>query len=252
MYFAVLVDSALSRPAGYAEAHAAMVTLRAKEGICEIAQSGELRFIGDTDNLDQCLTSVGSAKITTLSITSGGGDVAKALPVARRVASLKLKLKILGVCASSCANYIVPVASKIEIMPYSIIALHGGVDKSFLSTAETQLRASLANSDPVPSPEETDTIVESELFKLKILLDDQEKFKEEYGVSNDWFELSAYKDFETKDGSGKSPIVAVSKSFFKKNLKVKVTPSSWWIKNKDEYQLVSSLFEKSFIIYDGY
>ncbi|ESQ81830.1 hypothetical protein AEAC466_19905 [Asticcacaulis sp. AC466] len=251
MDFAVLVDTGLSRPAGYAEAHAAMVTLRAKAGVCELTRAGELRFIGDTDGLDACLNSIGSAKITTLSLTSGGGDVAKALPVARRVAGLKLKLKIIGVCASSCANYIVPVAATIEIMPYSIIALHGGMDKHFLSTAEAQLRASLAASDPAPSPEETDMIVNSELSKLKDLLDDQEKFKDEYGVSSDWFELNAYKNFEMKDGSGKTPMVAVSESFFKKNLKVNLSRSSWWMKNQTDYNLVSSLFEKSFIIYDG-
>ncbi|MCR6659770.1 MAG: hypothetical protein NVV72_10625 [Asticcacaulis sp.] len=252
MILAVLADVPMSLPAGYPEAQAAMVTLRAKSNVCQITNTGELRFIGDTDNLDSCLNSIESTPVTTILITSGGGDVAKALPVARRLAGLKVKLKVLGVCASSCANYLVPVASEIEIMPFSIIALHGGMDRTFLKTAEGQLRASLSASEPPPSAEETDSIVKAELSKLNMLLDDQEKFQQEYNVGSDWFELKKYKDYESNDTSDKLPIVAVSKSFFCKNLKVKVAHSSWWISSRRDYKLVSSLFEKSIILYKNY
>lgn len=61
-----------------------------------------------------------------LVITSAGGEVDVAIFAAHIVAEMQLDVEVVGQCASSCANYLLPAARRVHVDPYSVVMVHGG------------------------------------------------------------------------------------------------------------------------------
>jgi hypothetical protein len=92
-----------------------------------IEEIGELTFTGEINRgaVDGILRNPNFSNLRVLRISSGGGDVYAAIDLARVVYLKKTKLIIDGLCASSCANYILPAGGDLEVTPGSAIAVHG-------------------------------------------------------------------------------------------------------------------------------
>jgi hypothetical protein len=56
---------------------------------------------------------------------SGGGEVGEAMADAELLLPYKPRVVVEEFCASSCANYLLPIAGKIEVRANAIIAYHG-------------------------------------------------------------------------------------------------------------------------------
>lgn len=86
-----------------------------------------LRIAGPTDDkLVHCLMS--AMNVEAVEITSQGGSVRHAIAAARRVKTMDSALVIVGYCESSCANYILPSASRVRVAAGARVVLHGSVD----------------------------------------------------------------------------------------------------------------------------
>lgn len=89
-------------------------------------EGGAIHYNGNTTlQLVNCLLEA-PADARLLMITSAGGDVDVAMFAAHLVSEMKLDVEIVGDCASSCANYILPAARRVRIDPYSVVMVHGG------------------------------------------------------------------------------------------------------------------------------
>jgi hypothetical protein len=86
-----------------------------------------LYFIGNINNevLPKFNAIVEKNKIDKLVISSGGGDIYAGMSIGTWVYDSNIDIEIIGLCASSCANYIFPAAKNKYIIGNSIVAWHG-------------------------------------------------------------------------------------------------------------------------------
>lgn len=79
-----------------------------------------------------CVTAALLPTTRTLILDTPGGDVASALTIADRFEGRDLVMRVVGECNSSCANYFLPLARRIEVEPGSVVLLHGSIDAQFV------------------------------------------------------------------------------------------------------------------------
>lgn len=100
------------------------------------AQADAETFIlrGATDAaMRECVDAAFRPTIRTLILDSPGGSVAEALSIAERFEGRDLTMLVVGQCNSSCANYFLPLARRIELAPGSVVMLHGSVDAQLVA-----------------------------------------------------------------------------------------------------------------------
>jgi hypothetical protein len=110
---------------------------------CTLERDGVVRYIGPTDDTLVACLSKHSRDGKSLLVSSGGGDASKAIEAGDILSGLHWDVRILGMCASSCGNYIIPSAASVAVEPYSAILLHGGpVDsEAFIQLVQDQVEA---------------------------------------------------------------------------------------------------------------
>ena len=89
-------------------------------------------------------------KPDTLDISSQGGSLYDGIRLGTLVYKQQMDVRILGECASSCANYIFPAGKRKFLLPNSRLLWHGGmlqpdwharIDKRYLDKPEEKLEA---------------------------------------------------------------------------------------------------------------
>ena len=84
-----------------------------------------IHYNGNTTlQLVNCLMEAPSGS-RTLSITSSGGNVDFGIFAAQVVSAMALDVEVVGWCASSCANYILPAAKRVYVDQHSVVFVHG-------------------------------------------------------------------------------------------------------------------------------
>ena len=113
---------------------------------CEFQQPGRVVYAGDSSQLGACLERLGKkdASIDELRITSGGGDAWVTLELARALRGRLDLIVVDGLCASSCANYLVPAAKRVRIEPHSYVLLHGSLSQRDATPQHDAIRKSVA------------------------------------------------------------------------------------------------------------
>lgn len=86
-----------------------------------------LYFIGNinSESFPKFSEIVENNKIDKLVISSGGGSIHVGMQIAKWVYDSNIDVEVVGLCASSCANYIFPAAKNKYIVGSSIVAWHG-------------------------------------------------------------------------------------------------------------------------------
>lgn len=69
-------------------------------------------------------------KITTLRITSPGGDMASGIEFGYFIKEKNLNVVVSQLCFSACANYVLPAANSIVIKKDALIGWHGGAKQA--------------------------------------------------------------------------------------------------------------------------
>ncbi len=76
-----------------------------------------------------------------LTIKSTGGDVRLSWDIGRRIFNEKRGLVVAGPCYSSCANYLVPAAARLEVSPGGVMLLHGSPPRNRVKYAVSVLNS---------------------------------------------------------------------------------------------------------------
>lgn len=91
--------------------------------------TGTLSLSGPTSQfMVDCLQRHRASQVNAIEINSLGGDVEAGINAAEILAEFRTHVIVTGNCSSSCANYLLPVASRITLQPGARIVLHGSVD----------------------------------------------------------------------------------------------------------------------------
>ncbi len=107
-------------------------TAHAKEK-CKRIDNHTVVLNGATNQkLLDCVAALDLSTVNTVIVNSGGGNVERAMEIGDRLAPLKPHIIIKKHCHSSCANYWLPLASKITFTKKARILLHGSIDPGIL------------------------------------------------------------------------------------------------------------------------
>lgn len=107
-------------------------------GPCTQVSGQTLRLEGYIDEeMAACASAMLTPEVTRVVVNSPGGLTRPGRAIARRIAESPRTLVVDGWCTSSCGNYFVPAAARLQATPGSYIGLHGtpdpGSDKLFLA-----------------------------------------------------------------------------------------------------------------------
>ena len=186
-------DSAFER-SKYAIDETALLK-RESRSLCEIT-GNHVRYAGSTDlGLYTCLYEAAQAGANHLTITSFGGPVVNAIPAANIIASHEMSVSILGVCASSCGNYIAPAAVRLSVLPFSVWSVHGAPE----GANETALRSAMANSGA--SEEQIERSIAQNIRQSQNTVALHEAFRARHGIQSGLYDADLIKSAEDKLGS---------------------------------------------------
>jgi hypothetical protein len=103
-------------------------TLRARYGNAnvQVCRDGNLALLGEISQntanfLRDCLA---SRAYRSLHVDLRGGDVAAALDMAQALDDFDVEVVVDGLCFSACADYLLPAARKVRILPGSLVGIH--------------------------------------------------------------------------------------------------------------------------------
>ena len=95
-----------------------------------------------------------NARIEELVIDSQGGDVDGAIALAELVRERKLRLVVAGRCFSACANFVFTAARRKDVLPGSLVGIHGKTysyafqDKPLMLRSSDSKQIVAASGDP--------------------------------------------------------------------------------------------------------
>jgi hypothetical protein len=100
-----------------------------RTGACEQRTSEVFAITGAIDaELARCVRESFAESTRILVLNSEGGSVEAALDIATVLQGRNLTMRVERECNSSCANYFLPLAKRIEIGPEAMVLLHGSID----------------------------------------------------------------------------------------------------------------------------
>lgn len=147
---------------------------------------------GPTDPaMRDCVRDTLADSTTELVVRSGGGNIEAALDIADLLARPGLTVRVRGKCYSSCANYFLPLATRLVVEPGATIVQHGGVDPMFIAHERVERRAARIRERgalrPDLSPAEMQADYERAIEKYIELAERQRQFALRHGVGPGWF-----------------------------------------------------------------
>lgn len=167
---------------------------------CEQPKPGHVVFAGDSANLGACLKKLRVRDIAELHVTSGGGDAYQTLLTARELLGHVDLVVVRGLCASSCANYLLPMARRVRVLPDSYVILHGSISPDLLRNREDNLRRDLMAQYRALNQKESLNLTEQEmaakidagLADFRVQIRDQTKVQDEFARQtlrcHDWLD----------------------------------------------------------------
>jgi hypothetical protein len=183
---------------------AALESLAARRN-CEYSETAHrVVYAGPSEELGNCLERLGKkdAAIEELRVTSGGGDAWVTLQSAMGLRGRLDLLVVDGVCASSCADYLLPAARRVRIEPHSYVLLHGSLSQRDATHQHDAIRKSMreqvkARPEGANVPdEEIEKIAQQAIEQLHADLSAripiQEAFAHEVLACDDWLDVWAH------------------------------------------------------------
>jgi hypothetical protein len=134
------------------------------------------------------LESLGSSEIAELRINSRGGDAEKTLKLAQRLVGRIDLIVVDGVCASSCANYLLPIAKRVIVNPNSLVLLHGSIDLDQVAAYVDANRDQVRKQTLGTSEADTTRAIERLLAKTRADAKHQAEFEAERLSCRDWLD----------------------------------------------------------------
>lgn len=139
-------------------------------------------------------------KIKTLKnliLNSGGGSTRAGIAIGLRLSTIRPKVYVRGICASSCANYLYTAGSE-KFIDYGWVGFHGNHASTAKNMTRSKLRTMLVDfynkAQKSFVETEIDEQVEGALADFQKDLEPERKFLEAVGVQQDLFDIADRED----------------------------------------------------------
>ncbi len=171
---------------------------------CVYFAAGRITYTGHTGNeLGKCLDGAHIPEVRELRITSHGGDAWQTLQVIERYSG-KIDLVIVDHwCNSSCANYVIPAAKRLVVMPHSYVIVHGSIDRhviQHIQCAEHSQRRTFQREHPKIPVRVFDEAFQRMITKLGVERAVQDAFERRRFSCREWLHPDGYVSREVAEG----------------------------------------------------
>ena len=176
-------------------------------GTCTKINSTTLKLSGKIDqHMNDCASIMLTDDITDVIADSPGGDVVYGRTIGYIIGSEKRTLHVENYCGSSCANYFIPSATKLNLSENAVIMLHGtpdpftvlrpyrDIDKTVfmeevydnyeINIVDEHTATSIWKGDPLKRPSEKEGHLRIEMERLSNR--EEEKFSKRFDVPFGW------------------------------------------------------------------
>jgi len=234
----------------FVQARSAVAAIAAGQVTCSYPGDSVVRFIGESGpSLTSCVQRFAGRSGMTLILSSPGGDAADAIRAAELMAGRDWTVIVRGMCSSSCANYLLPVAARIEVEPYSAVLLHGapydeeGVYQWFLPGVLERQRA----ANPDVSEAMVDQARRFTREQARLLVERHKAFAGRRIVDSGWYDLSAFP--QPEGGFGGRTFAIVDPDFLRSSLPNLEIGRFWFPTSAAERDALAEVIEGTRIIY---
>jgi hypothetical protein len=216
-------------PASQGETGIAQLRLTVLKGpLCDAAKDA-LTYVGPTDaRLTACLNA--HPKATVLRITSLGGPVVDAMEAARIVAQRAMAVEVAGFCGSSCGNYVIAAATRLDVLPDSVVMLHGAPLADPMAQ-RAQVIAALDRAG-IPTDLENGMVLRRAITEVQAERAQHDAFATDFAVGHEWYDLTAY--YRAIEGDEDAPMLLVSPEFARACLTHPQIGAFWYPVSDDE------------------
>lgn len=198
---------------------------------------GTLTYVGPTGQaLVACLNTRPKAK--TLKITSLGGPVIEAVAAARIVAERAMAVEVAGFCGSSCGNYIVAAAARLDVLPDSVIMLHGAPLADPM--AQRQQAIDALERAGIAEDFQTNDMLRQAIAQLQAQRTLHDRFAADFAVGRGWYDLTAYYR-ALRDHPDDQPMLLVSPDFVRACLGHPTIGALWYPETAGQRQRMRQL-----------
>ncbi len=246
---ATAVSASAAGPEPMERSRSAIEAIRSGRPECDLGADQVVRYIGPTDDsLLACLSEY-ARDGRSLLISSGGGDGRKAIEAGALLARLGWSLRVVGMCASSCGNYLVPAATSVAVEPYSAILLHGGPldSEAYIQAVQDQVEAKQRTAYPAVTD---DLVAEGRAMMRVILLQlvqAQKEFSERHSIAGEWYALSEF----DRPAGGLTPtdFAVVDPEYFSRQLGRSEPAEYWFPRSNAEKSDLAALLQGAALFY---
>ncbi|MGA7711867.1 MAG: hypothetical protein WCA81_08200 [Rhizomicrobium sp.] len=168
---------------------------------CEYPAPGHVVYSGPSGKqFGACLDGAHRSEIRELKISSHGGDAWQTLQVVERYRG-KIDLVIVTQwCNSSCANYVIPAATNLIVLPHSYVTVHGSIDPDAIADYNNAQRKILASKYPQVPASEWDKTFKKTIDGVKAELPVQNDFEKRLLSCPAWLHPDEYVASEIAKG----------------------------------------------------
>lgn len=159
-----------------------------RTGACEQRTAEVFAITGAIDaELARCVRESFAESTRELVLNSEGGSIEAALDIAEVLQGRNLTMRVEDECNSSCANYFLPLARRIEIGPEAMVLLHGSIDPWTIDRMRSNKPAFMAmQARNGRSAEQAETDFAGLISKSEALATRQAEFTRRHAVAPGW------------------------------------------------------------------
>jgi hypothetical protein len=159
-----------------------------RTGACEQRTAEVFAITGAIDaELTRCVRESFAESTRELVLNSEGGSIEAALDIAEVLQGRNLTMRVEDECNSSCANYFLPLARRIEIGPEAMVLLHGSIDPWTIDRMRSNKPAFMAmQARNGRSAEQAETDFAGLISKSEALATRQAEFTRRHAVAPGW------------------------------------------------------------------
>lgn len=160
----------------------------ARTGVCEQRTAEVFAIAGRIDaELARCVRETFAESTRELVLDTEGGSVEAALDIAETLQNRGLLMRVEGDCNSSCANYFLPLARRIELAPRAMVLLHGSIDPWTIDRMRSNKAEFMAmQARGGRSPEEAEAAFAAMVSKVETQAARQAQFARRHAVAPGW------------------------------------------------------------------
>lgn len=210
---------------------------------CSGGQSGDkfrIRYRGRVDEAFlECLGRFIRVQYATLDLSADGGAVDLGIAAAHIIKLKQWDVRVIGVCADACANYLVPAARSVSIAEFSLVLLRDAPSEKSARAFEASVREGIRKAVTLPA-NEIEKIAHENIARNRLSLAAHKNFARVLGVGRYWYKASpAFARGQASVGGNPGAAIPADRAMIEACTSATVARDAWFPKSGADWARVT-------------